>query len=164
MLAGTAPACAVDPAEVAPGEDISVTASGLPVDASADVFFGGEEVASGVSDATGALELTAPLPIDAPPGPLASATGWDDNGPLPPCWMPFGELRGPVTDINLEEYQLAVMGTWIALPREVPADTIPDDTLGVAFSGVSPSGVVVLKSEVFERSVLFTVATPKSMS
>jgi hypothetical protein len=42
---------------------------------------------------------------------------------LPPCRNPFSELMGSVTDIDLDERALAVMGTWVVF------DSIPDSTL-----------------------------------
>lgn len=42
----------------------------------------------------------------------------------PPCIVPFNELMGPVTDLDLEGNALAVMGTWVVF-----LDSIPDSTL-----------------------------------
>lgn len=54
----------------------------------------------------------------------------DGNDGLDGDWPPLGEIRGPVTDIDLTDRALQIMGTWFLVRGDAPDDTTdaPDDT------------------------------------
>lgn len=55
---------------------------------------------------------------------------WDDDDWDDEDDCSFGELRGTVTDINLDENMLAVLGTWVHLGDDASIDPVKDDDDG----------------------------------
>lgn len=124
----TFPTCSVTPDPVPAGSTVTVDASGLLPDSAVHVVVGAEDVANGVTDASGDASIEFQIPGDVEPGKHLVTVGVDGTGLTADCVVEttLGPIEPPIPTVS--EWSLIVLtllgftaGTLLFTLRRRPA-------------------------------------------